>query len=124
MLRRGTKRKELEQILEDLEQRSDIMASAIVTKDGLMMAGALPKDIDEDTISAMAGMMLGLGTRVGDVLKRGEVEQVIIRGKNGFAIITDCGPAVLIALAPSDAKLGMLLYEMKTTAEKAKELIK
>jgi len=116
-------RKKLEGMLENLEKRSDIMASALVTRDGLVMASALPKDVDEDAVSAMAGMMLGLGNRVGTVLKRGSAEQVIINGKEGFAILTECGPAVLIALAPSDAKLGILLYEMKETADTIKNLI-
>jgi len=117
-------RKKLEELLEDLEKRSDITASALVTRDGLVMASALPKDVDEDAISAMAGMMLGLGTRVGTVLKRGSVEQVIINGRDGFAILTDCGQAVLIALAPSEAKLGILLYEMKETANMVKNMFR
>ncbi|MHA1721903.1 MAG: roadblock/LC7 domain-containing protein [Candidatus Baldrarchaeia archaeon] len=116
-------RKKLEELLEDLEKRSDIMASALVTRDGLVMASALPKEIDEDAISAMAGMMLGLGNRVGIVLKRGAAEQVIINGKEGYAILTECGPAVLIGLAPSDAKLGILLYEMKDTANAIKNIM-
>ncbi|OYT26923.1 MAG: hypothetical protein B6U95_06875 [Thermofilum sp. ex4484_82] len=117
-------RKKLEELLEDLEKRSDITASALVTRDGLVMASALPKDVDEDAISAMAGMMLGLGNRVGTVLKRGSVEQVIINGRDGFAILTDCGQAVLIALAPSEAKLGILLYEMKETANMVKNMFR
>ena len=117
-------RKKLEELLEDLEKRSDITASALVTRDGLVMASALPKDVDEDAISAMAGMMLGLGNRVGTVLKRGSVEQVIINGRDGFAILTDCGQAVLIALAPSEAKLGILLYEMKETANMIKNMFR
>ncbi len=117
-------RKKLEELLEDLEKRSDITASALVTRDGLVMASALPKDVDEDAISAMAGMMLGLGNRVGVVLKRGAAEQVIINGRDGFAILTDCGQAVLIALAPSEAKLGILLYEMKETANMIKNMFR
>ncbi|MHA1722557.1 MAG: roadblock/LC7 domain-containing protein, partial [Candidatus Baldrarchaeia archaeon] len=92
--------------------------------DGLVMASALPKDVDEDAISAMAGMMLGLGNRVGVVLKRGAAEQVIINGRDGFAILTECGQAVLIALAPSEAKLGILLYEMKETANMIKNMFR
>ena len=117
-------RKKLEELLEDLEKRSDITASALVTRDGLVMASALPKDVDEDAISAMAGMMLGLGNRVGVVLKRGAAEQVIINGRDGFAVLTECGQAVLIALAPSEAKLGILLYEMKETANMIKNMFR
>lgn len=117
-------RKKLERILVDLEKRSDIDASALVSRDGLVMASALPKDIDEFGISAMAGMMLGLGSRVGSVLERGDIDQVIVNGKDGFAIMSECGPSVLVALAPSGSKLGIILFEMKDAAKIIKELIK
>ena len=39
----------------------DIEASAIVSVDGLIMASALPADVEEDRVSAMSAAMLSLG---------------------------------------------------------------
>jgi predicted regulator of Ras-like GTPase activity (Roadblock/LC7/MglB family) len=111
----GTK---LNEILEDLERRTEIRASAVVSRDGLMMASALPKDVDEDAISAMSAGILSIGTRVGQVLKQGGVEEVTIKGEKGYTVTMGCGSsAVLIATAPEDAKLGMIYFEMKSTAK-------
>lgn len=109
----------------ELERRSEIKASAIVSKEGLMMASKLPGDIDEDAISAMSAGMLSLGTRVGSILKCGEVEQIIIRGAEGLTVTMDAGPeAVLILIAPADAKLGMIFFDIKITIEGIKDLLK
>lgn len=116
--------KRLVDLLLELERRSEIRASAIVSKEGLMMASELPKEIDEDAISAMSAGMLSLGTRVGSILKCGEVEQVIIKGKEGVTVTVDAGPeAVLIAIAPADAKLGMIFFDLKMTVDGIKDAL-
>lgn len=110
----------LNEILEGLERRTEIRASAIVSRDGLMMASALPKDVDEDAISAMSAGILSIGTRVGQVLKQGGVEEVTIKGEKGYTIAMGCGSrAVLIATAPEDTKIGMLYFEMKNSVGEA-----
>ena len=43
---------------------SDIIASAVVSVDGLTMASALPGDVEEDRVSAMSAAMLSLGERM------------------------------------------------------------
>ncbi len=40
---------------------TDIEASAVVSIDGLIMASALPADVEEDRVSAMSAAMLALG---------------------------------------------------------------
>jgi len=43
---------------------ADIEASAVVSVDGLIMASALPRDVEEDRVSAMSAAMLSLGERI------------------------------------------------------------
>ena len=56
----------------------DIEASAIVSVDGLIMASALPAEVEEDRVSAMSAAMLSLGERIASELGRGGLEQVYI----------------------------------------------
>ena len=58
----------------------DIEASAVVSVDGLIMASALPADVEEDRVSAMSAAMLSLGERIASELGRGGLEQVISAG--------------------------------------------
>lgn len=96
----------------------DIEASAVVSVDGLIMASALPAEVEEDRVSAMSAAMLSLGERISNELGRGSLEQVYIRGDQGYVILTAVGEeAVLTALARENAKLGLVFLEMRRAAE-------
>jgi len=96
----------------------EIEASAVVSVDGLIMASALPGNVEEDRVSAMSAAMLSLGERIAGELGRGMLEQVYIRGDNGYVILSAVGEeAVLTALARQEAKLGLIFLEMRRAAE-------
>ena len=100
----------------------EIEASAVVSVDGLIMASALPVEVEEDRVSAMSAAMLSLGERIAGELGRGNLDQVYIKGNTGFIVLTAVGEeAVLTALAREKAKLGLIFLEMRRAAE---ELIK
>ena len=102
----------------------DIEASAIVSVDGLSIASALPQDIEEDRVSAMSAAMLSLGERIATELGRGELEQVYIKGENGFVVLMAVGEeAVLTALASEKAKLGLIFLDMRRAVEDLEKLI-
>ena len=103
---------------------SDIIASAVVSVDGLTIASALPQDVEEDRVSAMSAAMLSLGERIAGELGRGGLDEVYIRGEDGFVLLTAIGDeAVLTALARNEAKLGMIFLEMRRAAEDLEKLV-
>ena len=67
--------------------RADIEAAAVVSVDGLIMASALPRDVEEDRVSAMSAAMLSLGERIAIELGRGTLDQVFIRGEQGYVLL-------------------------------------
>ena len=102
----------------------DIEASAIVSVDGLILASALPADVEEDRVSAMSAAMLSLGERISGELGRGGLEQVYIKGSSGFIVLTAVGSeAVLTTLARQEAKLGLIFLEMRRAAEDLVKLV-
>jgi uncharacterized protein len=111
--------------LRDMQTASpDIEASAVVSVDGLIIASALPGDAEEDRVSAMSAAMLSLGERISGELGRGNLEQVYIRGDQGYVILTAVGDeAVLTALARQEAKLGLVFLEMRRAAEDLERLV-
>ncbi|MBN1661440.1 MAG: roadblock/LC7 domain-containing protein [Anaerolineae bacterium] len=111
--------------LKDLQVSTpDIEASAVVSVDGLIIASALPTDVEEDRVSAMSAAMLSLGDRIAGELGRGVLDQVYIRGANGYVILSAVGEeAVLTVLARQDAKLGLVFLDMRRAAEDLSRLI-
>ena len=102
----------------------DIEASAVVSVDGLIMASALPQDVEEDRVSAMSAAMLSLGERIAQELDRGVLDQVYVKGDNGYVILMSVGEeAVLTALARQNAKLGLVFLDMKRTAAELTRLV-
>ena len=102
----------------------DIIASAVVSVDGLTMASALPGNVEEDRVSAMSAAMHSLGERIAAELGRGALDEVYIRGEQGFVLVTAIGDlAVLTALTREEAKLGMIFLEMRRAAEDLEELV-
>lgn len=111
--------------LRDLQASSpDIEASAIVSVDGLTIASALPQGVEEDRVSAMSAAMLSLGDRIASELGRGMLEQVYIKGEKGYVVLMSVGEeAVLTTLAREQAKLGLILLDMRRAAETFSKLI-
>ncbi len=102
----------------------DVEASAVVSVDGLTIASDLPADVEEDRVSAMSAAMLSLGERIATELGRGGLEQVYIRGDEGYVFLTAVGEeAVLTVLARKDAKLGLVFLDMKRAAEDLSNIV-
>jgi predicted regulator of Ras-like GTPase activity (Roadblock/LC7/MglB family) len=102
----------------------DIEATAVVSADGLTIASALPKQIEEDRVAAMSAAMLSLGERIASELQRGTLAQVYVKGEEGYVILIAIGDdAVLTALTRESAKLGLVLLEMRRTADEIIKLL-
>jgi len=102
----------------------DVEASAVVSADGLIVASDLPAGVEEDRVSAMSAAMLSLGDRIASELRRGVLDQVYIHGENGYVVLMAAGEeAVLTVLARREAKLGLILYDMRKAAADISALI-
>lgn len=121
----GAKAGTLEQVLKDLEASvSEVEAAIIVSIEGLPIASALPADVDETKIAAMTAAMLSLGERASTELGKGEIEQIFVKGKDGYIISMSAGAnAVLTVSARKDVKLGLVFLDMKRAADRVAELI-
>ncbi|GAB4273410.1 MAG: hypothetical protein Kow0056_00380 [Coriobacteriia bacterium] len=121
----GTREERLAAALDGLmEANADIQATALVSLDGFTMASALPAGMQEDRVGAMSAAILGLGERAAAELGRGGLEQVYIEGSDGIVVLVSAGgKAVLTALASRDARLGLVIYDMKAAAEQVAEIL-
>lgn len=102
----------------------DVEGAAIVSTDGLVLSSVLPAGTDEDRVSAMAAALLSLGERTSEELARGALEQVYVRGGNGYIVLMRAGEeSVLEAIAGPSAKLGMVLLDMKRAAAELGKIV-
>ena len=111
--------------LRDMRTSSpDIEASAVVSVDGLIMASDLPAATEEDRVSAMSAAMLSLGERIANELGRGVLDQVYIRGDNGYVFLMAAGEeAVLTVLTRREAKLGLIMLDTRRCAADIAQIV-
>ena len=114
-------------ILEESKERiKEIDGLLLVTRDGLPIASTTLADTtDEDRMSAMAAAALNLAERVVEELVKGELKEMVIKGTEGLIIVIQVGDeAVLTATTSSDAKLGLILLELKRSAKTVVDLLR
>jgi len=119
-------RKKLVGVLKDLGRRaSDVLGSAVVTNEGMLMASDLPSDVaDPRLVAAMAVAALGIGKRTVAELDQGVLQRVLITGNEGQTVVMSIGDAhLLTVLVRSDANLGLVFWEMSKAVEEIKKLL-
>ena len=72
----------------------------------------------------MSAAMLSLGDRTAKELARGDLEQVLVKGDEGYVLMTYAGKeAVVTVVAKPTAKLGLIFLDVKRAAESIANLI-
>ncbi len=96
---------------------SEVEASAVVSRDGLMMASLMSPNADKDRFGAMCASLLALADRAGKEVDRGILRQVILDGTRGPLLLTQAGDhAVLAVAATPKINLGRLILEVRKVA--------
>ena len=113
----SAKIKKLTECLKQLTSDSEVDGCALVSSRGQLMAAQLGSDIDEKAVSAMAAALMSIGGRVGTALGSGSPKNIVIEGDDKLVIVRSVGEASLIATAPSDAKIGLIDFEMDKVAD-------
>jgi hypothetical protein len=123
--RKATREELLERVLNRLMDGSpEIQAAALVSLDGFTMASALPEGMQEDRVGAMSAAILGLGERAATELGKGRLTQVFIEGEGGYVMLIAAGNrSVLTCLADIEAKLGLVLYDMREAASSIAQIL-
>ena len=101
----------------------EIEAAVLISADAMALASDISDEADEEMIGALSASVLGMGERAARDLRRGELEQVYIKGDQGYLLLLQCGPdALLSLLVRPEAKLGVVFMEGKRTAEELARL--
>ncbi|MFW9874858.1 MAG: roadblock/LC7 domain-containing protein [Candidatus Thorarchaeota archaeon] len=97
-----------------IEVMPEVKAVNIVTAEGLPIASVLPKGINETRMAAITAVLLSLGKTVIKEMKKGEFEQLYIKGKEGFLLILQAGSnTVLTVSTTKDVRLGLVFLELQ-----------
>jgi hypothetical protein len=101
----------------------EIEAAVLISSDAMALASDISDDSSEEMISALSASVLSMGERAARDLKRGVLEQVYVKGDQGYLLLIHCGPEALLSLlVKPEAKLGVVFMEARRTAEELSKL--
>lgn len=120
----ATVKEMLEKVLDGLRSVGDIEASAIVSRDGLLMASDMASGINAETFAAMTATMLGAAETAATELGRGLPDRIIVESEETKLIAIGTGPkALLVVMTSPEAGLGLILIELAKAADKIKMIL-
>jgi len=111
--------------LEKLEEISDIIGTAIVNRNGLLIASKLPRDIEDRKFCAMAATMFGAIETAASTLGSNSVTNLTVEF-NDFQLIIMAADeqTILVSLLNLNANLGLTLIEIEEIIKNLKNTLK
>ena len=118
------KRDQIEDILKEVEkENTDIRASLVVTKDGLLLASALPEGIDPRNVSAMSAAIYSASGRAVKSLIEGDINEVIANSDKGMVLCRAAGTSLIVAMTTEEPNLGWVRMDLEKAAEKITQFL-
>jgi len=119
MTEEQTKKERIDSLLEEFVSGGDVEGAAVVTRDGLLVTSSFSSNTDAETLAAMTATMMGSAETAMHELKKKEIERVIVEAKDSKMIAMGTGEeTILVCMVSSKANLGLILMNMKKTAQK------
>jgi predicted regulator of Ras-like GTPase activity (Roadblock/LC7/MglB family) len=88
----------LERMLRQLRDTCGSQAAAVVSRDGLVIAGDMPESISRETFAIMCATILGAGMTAATELRVSSPSHIVLTTKETRIHIFEAGPRALIVL--------------------------
>ncbi len=117
-------RSQLEDILKEMKSTGDVEASAIVSRDGLLIAADISSSVNADAFAAMSATMLGAAETAMSELGKGTPDRVVVESPSGKIVAMGAGEkALLVVMTTPKANLGLILLQLGKASKKIEELL-
>jgi hypothetical protein len=119
------KEKELVELLMGLTDITDLDAIAVVSKQGVKLAyfATEDADADPDLMAAVSAALLVQGEMASDKLELNELYEVIVRGRDGFVVLSHAGDFLIMGSAKDLTSMGLAVTQMRKYAREIGELL-
>jgi len=119
-----SKQQQIQEVIASLREAvADISGAVVASPDGLVLASDLGES-EAPRAGAMAATGSGLGRRIAETLAVGSVEEVMVKGDNGYVLVYRAGDkSVLGVVAKGRANLGLVNLEARAAAEKLEKIL-
>ena len=110
--------------LERLENVGDIIGTAIVNRNGLLICSKLPIDIDERKFSALAATMFEAIETATSTFEVTQVNNLTVEFKDYQLIVVGADDnIILVSLLDLNINLGLIFIEIEETIKNIKKIL-
>ena len=106
----------MRKILKQLNDVVGVKGSAIVTKDGMVIASHLSRQLEEDVVAAMAASVILRTRRALEAHGLRHFNRFTLVASHGKMVFTDTGPAFLVVVMDRNVELGPVDIEIESAA--------
>lgn len=112
---------ELKPALRALRQSCGSIASAIISRDGLVIAADLPDGVSMDTFSIMCATLIGAASTANSELRVGTPQSVLVESEDARMLVVGAGrKALIVTVLPLRADPGVARKELLKLADTIK----
>jgi len=117
--------KELVELLMGLTNYADLDAIAVVSKQGVKLAyfATEESDADPDLMAAVSAALLVQGEMASIKLGLNELYEVVVRGKDGFIVLSHAGEFLIMGSAKDLTSMGLAVTQMRKYAKEIGKLL-
>ncbi len=116
--------KNLNEELERLEKFSDIIGTALVNRNGLLISSRLPRDIDERRFGALAATMFEAIETATSSLEFNQIKNLTVEYQDyQFIVVEVDHNTILVSLIDLNVDLGLILIEIEEFVSNIKKII-
>jgi predicted regulator of Ras-like GTPase activity (Roadblock/LC7/MglB family) len=105
----------MEEVLRNLNKEMGVTGSAIVSKDGLVIASAL--DQDEESVAGMTASVFQSASTTSAIMAIGTIGMITLESDKGKAFMIGLPDAFLVVLTNLEVNLGHLRIELRKAAD-------
>lgn len=104
----------MDEVLRNLNKEIGVTGSAIVSKDGLIIASGL--DQDDEAVAGMAASVFQSASTTAGIMSIGTISMITLESDKGKAFMIDLPDAFLVVLTDAEVNLGRLRIEIRKAA--------
>ncbi|MHA1303420.1 MAG: roadblock/LC7 domain-containing protein [Candidatus Heimdallarchaeaceae archaeon] len=116
-------KREVIRVLKDITRQCDLGAIAVVTAEGQQLAFFAEQGTDPVIMAALASALNAAGLQTVNQLKYGNLEQVIIKGDQGFVILQNTGKVITLAASREIFSLALSMQVLARHSSEIKSII-
>lgn len=115
---------ELQQALKSLRSEFGSIASAIVSRDGILLVSDIPDGVVAETFTIMCATMMGAASTAHSELRIGQPKIMRVTSEKNEMLILSAGrKAIIVCVVPAGARLDELQSRLKEIVEGVQESV-